>query len=66
MELFRVQPGVPFERAFEEVSVLLGCIRHLSEGLEEAPDPKVSGAVHYLSALAKALMNDLEIARNRG
>lgn len=29
-ELFQVRPGISFDHAFEELSVLLGCIRHLT------------------------------------
>jgi hypothetical protein len=28
--LYQIRPGVPFEDAFGELSVLLGCIRHLT------------------------------------
>jgi hypothetical protein len=30
LELFCVQRGVPYDRVFEELSVLLGCIRDLT------------------------------------
>jgi hypothetical protein len=30
LELYQIRPGVPFEDAFGELSVLLGCIRHLT------------------------------------
>lgn len=66
MELFRVQPGIPFERALEEVSMLLGCISDLNfEGDEESA--KAQGrAMQYLSALANALISDLETGLIRG
>ncbi|MFV3318253.1 hypothetical protein [Pseudomonas sp. NY15374] len=31
LDMYRVQPGIPFERVLEEVSVILGCVRELSE-----------------------------------
>ncbi|MDH0304668.1 MULTISPECIES: DUF3077 domain-containing protein [unclassified Pseudomonas] len=30
LDLFKVEPGIAFEDAFSELSVLLGCIRHLT------------------------------------
>ena len=27
LELFRIEPGIPLDHAFDELSVLLGCIR---------------------------------------
>ncbi|MHA5987377.1 DUF3077 domain-containing protein [Pseudomonas aeruginosa] len=66
MDLFRVQPGIPFDRALEEVSVLLGCISDLNfEGDEESAQAQ-GRAVQYLSALANALISDLEFVPNRG
>ncbi len=65
LELFRIQPGVPFDRAFDELSVLLGCIRHLTSEGEMEKDLQAISAARYLSALAKALINDMESARQR-
>ncbi|WP_444757121.1 DUF3077 domain-containing protein [Pseudomonas sp. A014] len=62
LDMFRVQPGLSPERVLEEVSVLVGCIRDLSD--QEQAAPASITALHYLSALAKGLLNDLEIARN--
>lgn len=62
LDMYRVQPGIPFERVLEEVSVILGCVRELSE--QEQVDPVSITALHYLSAMAKALLNDLEVGRN--
>ena len=30
LDLYRIQPDIPFQQAFDELSVLLGCIRHLT------------------------------------
>jgi hypothetical protein len=65
LELFRIQPGIPFDRAFDELSVLLGCIRHLTFEAEMEKDAIALSAAHYLSAFAKALINDMELARQR-
>ncbi|HEK1769217.1 TPA: DUF3077 domain-containing protein [Pseudomonas putida] len=66
LEMFRVQPGVPYERAIEEISVLVGCTRDLSDQFTGEANPAAITALHYLSALAKALLNDLEVSRNAG
>ncbi|WDY57547.1 DUF3077 domain-containing protein [Pseudomonas sp. PSKL.D1] len=63
--LFRVQPGIPVDDAYEQVSVLLGYIKHLVREGDMEDDHKLLGAADYLSALAKALMNDIEMAKNR-
>ena len=34
LELYRVEPGVPLDLAFDELSVLIGCIKHLNEEAE--------------------------------
>ena len=63
--LLRVLPGVPADAAYEQVSILLGYITHLIREGDAEDDHKLLGAADYLSTLAKALVNDLEIARNR-
>ncbi|MGE7991001.1 DUF3077 domain-containing protein [Pseudomonas sp. NPDC089554] len=63
--LFRITPGVPFDDAYEQVSVLLGYIKHLVREGDMENDHKLLGAADYLSAFAKAIMDDIEIARNR-
>ena len=63
--MFRVQPGIPMDQAFDEVSLLLGCVRDLSQGSDEDFAPAALTALRYLSAMAKALLNDLEVARNQ-
>ena len=65
LRLFRVMPGIPFEQAYEQVSVLLGYIRHLIHEGDLSDDHKLIGAADYLSGLAKAVMDDIEIARAR-
>lgn len=63
VDLFRVLPGIPADHAYDEVTNLLGCIRHLlREGLLEQ-DTRLLVAADYLSAFAKAIMADLERSR---
>lgn len=59
LDLFRVQPGIPMERVLGEISVLLGCIRHLSTEAEIEGDLVAGSAARILSDMAKALANDL-------
>lgn len=65
LDLLRVQPGIPVDDAYEQVSILLGYIKHLVREGDMEDDHKLLGAADYLNALAKALMNDIEIAKNR-
>jgi hypothetical protein len=65
LELYRIQPGIPFEHAFSELSVLLGCIRHLTCEAEMESDLLAGSSARILSALAKALIDDMEIGLQR-
>ena len=65
LNLLRVQPGIPTDVAYEQVSVLLGSIQHLVREGDMDDDHKLLGAADYLSVLAKALMDDIELAKNR-
>ncbi|MDR2315189.1 MAG: DUF3077 domain-containing protein [Pseudomonas sp.] len=65
VDLLRVQPGIPIDHAYEHVSVLLGYIKHLVREGDMEDDHKLLGAADYLLALAKALMNDIEIGKNK-
>ncbi|MFJ4347219.1 DUF3077 domain-containing protein [Pseudomonas sp. NPDC089401] len=64
--LYAIQPGIPLDQAFNELSVLLGCIRHLSEEAEMEGNLVAGSAARILSAMAKALVNDMEMGLNRG
>nr|WP_314493397.1 DUF3077 domain-containing protein [uncultured Pseudomonas sp.] len=64
--MFRIAPGVPVEYAYEHVSVLLGYINHLVPEGDLQDDHKLLGAANYLSAFAKAIVDDVEIARSGG
>ncbi|WDY56814.1 DUF3077 domain-containing protein [Pseudomonas sp. PSKL.D1] len=59
--LFRIEPGIPCEYAREQASELMGYVRDLTiAGLMEK-DEKLIWASHYLSAMAKALLDDAEL-----
>ncbi len=63
--LLRVQPGIAIDDAYEQVSVLLSYINHLLREGDMEDDHKLLGAADYLTAMAKALMNDIELAKNK-
>ncbi|RRV47748.1 DUF3077 domain-containing protein [Pseudomonas sp. p106] len=64
-DLFRLQPGVPFEHAFSQLSVLLGCIRYLTTEAEMEHDRQAGSAARILSEMAKALIDDIELGLNK-
>ncbi|WJD62850.1 DUF3077 domain-containing protein [Pseudomonas kurunegalensis] len=59
-DLFRLLPNVPFSHAFSQLSVLLGCIRHLTTEAEMENDRIAGSAARILSEMAKALIDDME------
>ena len=65
LHLFKIEPGVTFEDAFSELSVLLGCIRHLTCEAEMEGDLLAGSSARILSAMAKALIDDMELGLNR-
>ncbi|MFG0497163.1 DUF3077 domain-containing protein [Pseudomonas sp. YQ_13] len=59
--LFRIEPGIQFRDAREQSSELMGYVRELTiTGLMDEK-PMMIWAAHYLSAMAKALMDDAEL-----
>ncbi|MDF9616783.1 DUF3077 domain-containing protein [Pseudomonas entomophila] len=59
--LFCIEPGIPCQHAREQASELMGCVRDLTiTGIMEEK-PQLLWASYYLSALAKALMDDAEL-----
>ena len=63
--LFCVASGIPCQHAHEQASELMGYVRDLTlNGLMEE-DSSSLWAAHYLSALAKALMDDAELGMMR-
>ncbi|UXH40331.1 DUF3077 domain-containing protein [Pseudomonas promysalinigenes] len=63
--LFCIAPGIPCQSAREQASELMGYVRDLTiDGLMDNK-PQLLWASHYLSALAKALMGDVELGMMR-
>ncbi|MEN5109987.1 DUF3077 domain-containing protein [Pseudomonas sp. TWI672] len=63
--LFCIAPGIPCQDAREQASELMGCVRDLTiTGLMEE-NPQLIWASYYLSALAKALLDDAELGMRR-
>ncbi|ATP51587.1 MULTISPECIES: DUF3077 domain-containing protein [Pseudomonas] len=59
--LFRIEPGICCQSAREQASELMGYVRDMTlTGLMEG-DQKLIWASHYLSAMAKALLDDAEL-----
>lgn len=59
--LFRIEPGIPCTAAREQASELMGYVRDMTiTGLMD-DKPQLIWASYYLSALAKALMDDAEL-----
>ncbi|WP_296235239.1 DUF3077 domain-containing protein [Pseudomonas sp. UBA4617] len=59
--LFCIGPGIPCRDAREQSSELMGYVRELTiTGLMDEK-PMMICAGHYLSAMAKALMDDAEL-----
>ncbi|MNJ31154.1 hypothetical protein D3C76_1636530 [compost metagenome] len=65
MDLFTVAPGIPCGYALEQASIVLKCAHKLilSGVLEE--DGDCLWAAYYLSGFAKALIDDVELGRQR-
>ncbi|PYC13239.1 DUF3077 domain-containing protein [Pseudomonas mosselii] len=59
--LFCIEPGIPCQHAREQASELMDYVRHLTLVGVMDEDPRMVWAAHYLSALAKALMDDAEL-----
>ena len=64
-DLFSLRPDVPFDHAFSQLSVLLGCIRHLTTEAEMENDRIAGSAARILSEMAKALIDDMERGLNK-
>ena len=59
--LFCIEPGIPCQHAREQASELMGCVRDLTIARIMEEKPQLLWASYYLSALAKALMDDAEL-----
>ncbi|UBM24713.1 DUF3077 domain-containing protein [Pseudomonas sp. p1(2021b)] len=58
--LMRVMPGIPVSVALEQASIMQDCVRYLTleSALAEQGGSNLMWAAHYLSGMAKALMDD--------
>lgn len=65
LDIFRIQPGIAFEHAFSDLSVLLGCVAHLTTEAEMEGDLIAGSAARILSGLAKGLIDDMELGVSR-
>ncbi|WP_449434131.1 DUF3077 domain-containing protein [Pseudomonas putida] len=59
--LFCIEPGIPCQHAREQASELMGYVRDMTITGVMEDNPQLVWAAHYLSALAKALMDDAEL-----
>ncbi|BBH45301.1 DUF3077 domain-containing protein [Pseudomonas sp. KU43P] len=59
--LFRIEPGIPCQDAREQASELMGYVRDMTIAGLMDDNPQLIWASHYLSALAKALIDDAEL-----
>ncbi|CAM3844539.1 hypothetical protein CCOS865_03323 [Pseudomonas reidholzensis] len=59
--LFCIEPGIPCQHAREQASELMGVVRELTITGVMEDNPQLVWASHYLSALAKALLDDAEL-----
>ena len=59
--LFRIEPVIPCQDAREQASELMGYVRDMTIAGLMDDNPQLIWASHYLSALAKALMDDAEL-----
>lgn len=66
LDMFRMQPGIPFDLAFSQLSELLGCIRHLTTEAEMENDRLAGSSARILSYLAKAIIEDMELGMHQG
>ena len=63
--LFCIAPGIPCQSARDQASELMGYVRDMTiDGLMDNK-PQLLWASRYLSALAKALMDDAELGMMR-
>ena len=63
--LFCIEPGIPCQDAREQASELMGVVRDLTITGVMEDNPQLIWASHYLSALAKALLDDAELGMLR-
>lgn len=66
LPLFTVSAGVPIEAALEQASCLMGCVRDLTViDLMDSDAGVRTWSAHYLSEMAKALIDDVLTCLNQ-
>ncbi len=63
--LFCIEPGIPCKHARKQASAFMGYARNLSAAGVMEDAPQLMWAAHYLSGLAKALLDDAELGLSR-
>ncbi|WP_236237949.1 DUF3077 domain-containing protein [Pseudomonas faucium] len=63
--LFQIATGIPCQNAREQASELMGYVRDMTLTGVMENDQQLIWASHYLSALAKALLDDAELGMMR-
>jgi len=58
-QLFRVEPGHSAEFVLEQATLLMSCVNKLTQHMLFEQDESMICAAHYLSGMAKALVQDL-------
>ncbi|MBA1200665.1 DUF3077 domain-containing protein [Pseudomonas capeferrum] len=64
--LFRVVPGHDLDYVLEQSLLMMGCVYKLTREASLAPDDTLVLAAYYLSGMAKALIEDMALARTLG
>lgn len=59
--LFRINPDVPCNYALEQASLMMGCVSRLTILGALDDDGSLVWAAHFLSSMAKALVDDVEL-----
>ncbi|UVL55584.1 DUF3077 domain-containing protein [Pseudomonas sp. B21-035] len=60
--LFRVEPGHSVEFVLEQAALLMGCVSKLTHHVMIEDSEAMTCAAHFLSGMAKALVEDLATA----
>ena len=63
--LFRIEAGIPCHYAREQASELMGYVRDMTLAGVMEDDSRLIWASHYLSAMAKALLDDAEMGMRK-
>ncbi|MBA1201874.1 DUF3077 domain-containing protein [Pseudomonas capeferrum] len=59
--LLRINPDVPYTYALEQASLIIGCVSRLTVLGALDDDGSLVRAAHFLSSMAKALVDDVDV-----